>query len=93
MLKTQKKQKSLRKKATTHYVDFLSKVYIGDIVISREKVEEQGIEYGHGFNREFCYLVAHGMFHLMGYDHMSDNEKAVMRAKEEEVMKKLNLER
>lgn len=68
-------------------------IYIGDIVISKEKVEEQGIEYGHGFNREFCYLVAHGMFHLMGYDHMNDEEKAIMRSKEEEVMKKLNLER
>lgn len=68
-------------------------VYIGDIVISKEKVEEQAIEYGHSFDREFCYLVAHGMLHLMGYDHMVESDKAIMRGKEEEVMKKLNLER
>ena len=68
-------------------------VYIGDIVISKEKVEEQAIEYGHSFEREFCYLVAHGMLHLMGYDHMVESDKVVMRGKEEEVMKKLKLER
>lgn len=62
---------------------------IGDIVISRERVEEQGEEYGHGFRREFCYLIAHGMFHLMGYDHMNDEEKVVMRAKEESALKKI----
>ena len=62
---------------------------IGDIVISREKVEEQGEEYGHGFRREFCYLTAHGMFHLMGYDHMNDEEKAIMRAKEENALRKI----
>ena len=68
-------------------------VYIGDIVISKEKVEEQAKEYGHSFEREFCYLVAHGMLHLMGYDHMVESDKVVMRGKEEEVMKKLKLER
>ena len=68
-------------------------VYIGDIVISKEKVEEQAIEYGHSFEREFCYLVAHGMLHLMGYDNMVESDKVVMRGKEEEVMKKLKLER
>ncbi len=68
-------------------------VYIGDIVISKEKVEEQAKEYEHSFEREFCYLVAHGMLHLMGYDHMVDSDKVIMRGKEEEIMKKLNLER
>ena len=68
-------------------------VYIGDIVISKEKVEEQAKEYGHSFEREFCYLVAHGMLHLMGYDHMVDSDKVIMRGKEEEIMKKPNLER
>lgn len=68
-------------------------VYIGDIVVSKEKVEEQAREYGHGFDREFCYLIAHGMLHLMGYDHMIDSDKTIMRVKEEEVMKELNLER
>jgi probable rRNA maturation factor len=68
-------------------------VYIGDIVVSKEKIIEQAKEYETGFEREFCYLIAHGMLHLMGYDHMNDDEKSVMREKEEEIMKKLNLER
>lgn len=68
-------------------------VYIGDIVISKEHAVAQAEEYGHSFEREFCYLLAHGMLHLMGYDHMEEDEKKVMREKEEEIMKKLNLER
>lgn len=68
-------------------------IFIGDIVVSKKKVEAQAKEYGHSFEREFCYLIAHGMLHLMGYDHMIDEDKIIMRAKEEEVMKKLNLER
>ena len=69
-----------------------STIDIGDIVISRERVEEQGQEYGHGFRREICYLTAHGMFHLMGYDHMNEEEKAVMRAKEESALKRISEE-
>ena len=68
-------------------------VYIGDIVVSKERVVEQASEYETGFEREFCYLIAHGMLHLMGYDHMVETDKMIMREKEEEVMKKLNLER
>ena len=68
-------------------------MYIGDIVVSKERIIEQAEEYGTGFEREFCYLIAHGMLHLMGYDHMEEADKKIMRAKEEEVMKKLNLER
>lgn len=67
--------------------------YIGDIVVSKEKIVEQAKEYETGFEREFCYLIAHGMLHLMGYDHMVPEDKAVMREKEEEIMKRLNLER
>ena len=67
--------------------------YIGDIVVSKEKIIEQAEEYGTGFEREFCYLIAHGMLHLMGYDHMKDDDKTVMREKEEEIMKLLNLGR
>jgi len=68
-------------------------VYIGDIVVSKEKIIEQAREYETGFEREFCYLIVHGMLHLMGYDHMEDGEKIIMRKKEEEIMAKLNLER
>ena len=68
-------------------------VYIGDIVVSKERIIEQAKEYETGFEREFCYLIAHGMLHLMGYDHIDDIDKAVMREKEELVMKKMKLER
>ncbi|MBQ7668189.1 MAG: rRNA maturation RNase YbeY [Clostridia bacterium] len=66
---------------------------LGDIVISKEKVIEQAKEYGNTFEREFAYLLTHGMLHLMGYDHMIDEEKMVMRKKEEEILNKLNLSR
>ena len=66
---------------------------LGDIIISVEKVEEQAIEYGHSFDRELCYLTTHGMLHLLGYDHMIEDEKKIMRKREEEILAKLNMER
>lgn len=64
---------------------------LGDIVISTEKVISQAKEYNHSFKRELLYLVAHSMFHLMGYDHILDNDKKIMREKEKQVMKNLKL--
>lgn len=64
---------------------------LGDIVISVEKAKEQAIELGHSFEREIMYLTAHSMFHLMGYDHMEDEEKKIMRQKEKDVMKSLQI--
>ena len=66
---------------------------LGDIVISIEKVQEQAKEYGHSFERELAYMVVHGFYHLMGYDHMEENDKKKMRAKEETVLKKLGISR
>lgn len=66
---------------------------IGDIIISIEKVQEQAKEYGHSFERELAYMVIHGFYHLMGYDHMNYEEKAVMREKEENVLNLLKIER
>ena len=66
---------------------------IGDIIISVEKVKEQAEEYGHSFERELSYMVVHGFFHLMGHDHMEEEEKKEMRAKEEKVLEKLRLTR
>lgn len=75
--------------------DQKNKVYdvLGDIVISIEKVKEQAEEYGHSFKRELAYMVVHGFYHLMGYDHMNDTEKEVMRQKEEVVLEILNIKR
>ena len=66
---------------------------IGDIVISVDRVKEQAEEYGHSFERELAYMVVHGFYHVMGYDHMVEEDKVVMRAKEENVLNMLNIVR
>ena len=66
---------------------------LGDIVISIEAVENQAKEYGHSFERELAYMVVHGFYHLMGYDHIELSDRTVMRAKEENVLGKLNITR
>ena len=66
---------------------------VGDIVISRECALAQAAEYGHSPRRELCYLLAHGLFHLMGYHHMVDSDRAVMRAREEAAMALVDLKR
>ncbi len=66
---------------------------LGDIIISIPKVEEQATEYGHSFERELSYMLVHGFYHLMGYDHMEEEDKAKMRKKEENVLSKLNITR
>ena len=66
---------------------------IGDIVISVDRVKEQAVEYGHSFERELAYMVVHGFYHVMGYDHIVEEDKVVMRAKEENVLNLLNIVR
>ncbi len=66
---------------------------LGELIISIEKVEEQAKEYGHSFERELAYMTVHGFYHLMGYDHMEDNEKKEMREKEDVILKRLNITR
>ena len=66
---------------------------LGDIVISLEKVKGQAIEYGHSFERELAYMVVHGFYHLMGYDHMVEEDKIKMREKEENILNKLEIKR
>lgn len=66
---------------------------LGDIVISIPRVEEQAKEYGHSVQRELAYMIVHGFYHIMGYDHMNDEEKKEMRSKEENVLEKLNITR
>ena len=66
---------------------------LGDIVISIDKVYEQAQEYGHAPLREFAFLVAHSMLHLLGYDHMEPDEAEVMEAKQEEILTKLGITR
>lgn len=64
---------------------------LGDIVISVKKVQEQAIEYGHSFERELSYMLVHGFYHLMGYDHIKEEDKQKMRPKEEKILQDLNI--
>lgn len=66
---------------------------LGDIVISVDRAEQQAIEYGHSFEREICFLVCHSMFHLLGYDHMQEDEAKEMHAKENYVLDSLGITR
>ena len=66
---------------------------LGDIVISLEKAFEQSKEYNHSFEREVCFLVCHSTFHLLGYDHDTEENTKQMREKEEYILNKLNITR
>lgn len=68
-------------------------VVLGDIMISAEKVIAQAKEYGHSQEREFAFLVAHSMLHLLGYDHMEEDEAAIMEAKQREILEQLGITR
>lgn len=66
---------------------------LGDVVICLDKVEEQAKDFGHSFERELIYLFVHSLLHLLGYDHMEEDEKQEMRQREEQVMTAIDLNR
>lgn len=68
-------------------------ICLGDVVICKERAEEQAEEFGHSFEREIIYLFTHSILHLLGYDHMEEEEKREMREREEEVMNYLGIGR
>lgn len=84
-------RKELEEKITKQ--DFEHEDVLGDIIISIEKVKEQAIEYGHSFERELSYMLVHGFYHLMGYDHIKEEEKKEMRPKEEKILNELKITR
>lgn len=59
---------------------------LGDIIISLERVEEQAAEYNHSFKREFYYVLTHGILHILGYDHIEEEDKKIMREREEAIL-------
>jgi len=59
---------------------------LGDIVLSMDHVIRQAEEYGHGIVREYAFLIAHSMLHLLGYDHMEDGERIRMEEKQDEIL-------
>ena len=66
---------------------------LGDIMISAERAAAQAEEYGHSVKREFCFLVAHSMLHLLGYDHMTPEEAADMEARQAKALEELGISR
>lgn len=67
--------------------------FLGEIYISYERCKEQAAEYGHSIKREFCYLAVHGLLHLLGYDHIKEEDKKVMRVLEEEILNEYDITR
>lgn len=66
---------------------------LGDIVICADKVLEQAAEYGHSLKREYAFLIAHSMLHLMGYDHMEEAQAAEMEEKQRRILEELGIVR
>ena len=66
-------------------------IFIGSIVLCKQKIKEQALEYGHSKEVEQRYLIVHGLMHLLGYDHMEESDKKEMRAKEKQALKRLGV--
>ena len=66
---------------------------LGDIYISIDKAESQALEYGHSLLRELSFLAVHGFYHLLGYDHMTEDDEKVMFKKQEEVLEEYGISR
>jgi probable rRNA maturation factor len=74
-------------------IDGPEEVLLGDIIISLETATRQAEEYGHSLERELAYLTVHGILHLLGYDHMMEDEKKEMRQEEEYILSFLGINR
>ena len=66
---------------------------LGDIYICIERARSQALEYGHSFKREICFLVIHGLLHLLGYDHMTKEDEKVMFELQERILDEYGLKR
>lgn len=86
-------QKPIRKEDFPFDTDEDGNLFLGSIVICRERAAQQAEEYGHSLRRELYYLAVHGLCHLLGYDHETDEEKAQMRAREESVLSDMDIPR
>ncbi len=63
-----------------------SSIELGDIFVNVKAIREQANDYGHSLKREFCFLITHGILHLLGYDHMKSDEEAIMIRLQEEIL-------
>lgn len=78
--------------------DFKDIVYedyrvLGDIYISLDKAKDQAVEYGHSFKREICFLTIHGLLHLLGYDHMNEEDEKIMFSEQERILDEYGIKR
>ncbi len=69
------------------------KLFLGDIMISRERMLEQAEEYGHGETREYAFLITHSLLHLMGYDHVEPKDAECMESKQNSYLEELGITR
>ncbi len=74
-------------------IDEEGNLLVGSIVVCCDRAKEQAEEFGHSYTRELHYLLVHGIMHCLGYDHISDEERAEMREKEEQILGKLGINR
>ena len=77
----------------TEEVPEVGEICLGDVVICKDKAEEQAQEFGHAFEREIIYLFVHSVLHLLGYDHEAEADKKIMRQREEEIMQYMEIPR
>lgn len=68
-----------------------NQLILGDIILCSERAQEQAKQYGHSLQREICFLVAHSMLHLLGYDHMNEADEKQMIEKQEAILQALNI--
>ena len=91
---TNKKYRNIDKETDVLSFPMFEKDEIESIISAEDDEQiEQAEEYGHSVQRELAYMVVHGFYHVMGYDHMNEQEKSVMRQKEEKILSKLNITR
>lgn len=83
----------IRARDYPYEIDEEDNLLVGSIAVCCERAKEQATEYGHSYERELHYLIVHGIMHCLGYDHMTDVDKAEMREKEERILKKLGITR
>lgn len=86
-----KTAKDTPKRLRREYDPYLGCVNLGDCVLNLDRARQQAAEFGHSLRRELGYLTAHSAFHLMGYDHMDEEEKRAMRSMEKRAMQALSL--
>ncbi len=85
--------KPIRKADFPFDTDEEGNLFLGSVVVCRQRAAQQAEEYGHSLEREVYYLAVHGLCHLLGYDHEEESDKALMREREERILSAMNLGR